>query len=706
LTIGSFREGGAVVLALAASFAVTLASQLAPPPTPTFRTDVEYVEVDALVSDEQGRFVSDLQKEDFRIFEDGKPQTIANFALVEIPVDPIEPQRSSGGDVVSPDVVSPDVVSNEQPFTGRIYTLILDDLHTAAMRAPLVKAAARQFIERHLAANDLMAVVHTGGRDEASQDFTSNKRLLLSAVDRFMGLKLESASLARNAELLRGGGARDRSPMDPFEIERGFKARSTTRALRSVAEWLGGIRGRRKTILFISEGIDYDITDPFNNRSATAIMDEMRSAIAAATQANASIYTIDPRGLAGVADEAIQVSIFGDQLPGTYSGDPDNPSQAQSRPGIGTRSLQNELRLAQDSLRTLAEETNGLAAVNSNDFGSAFERIVRDNSAYYVMAYYPPSNKRDGKFHRIEVRTSRPGLRVRARRGYAAPKWNSTDSRLVSSDGASPAVIRALNSPLPASGVTMQMFASSFKSTAPNTSVLFGIELRGRDLTLDGSKRIELSYVAVNPSGETRGSTDFFTLTLPQETRTRVQQTGVRVLRRFDLPPGRYQLRVAAHDIASGRVGSLQRDLEVPDYNRLPFSMSGLVLSSRAGTATPTARGDALLQRFMPAPPVALRVFPVEDELLVFGEIYDRASAAPHVVDLETRVRSSAGTVVFAHTEHRSSDELGGQTGGYGHLARIPMNGLAPGHYVLTVEARSRLGQTTSRHVPFEVAAP
>ena len=96
--------------------------------------------------------------------------------------------------------------------------MILDDLHTAPLRAPRVKAAARRFIERHLAANDLMAIVHTAGRDESSQDFTGNKRLLLAAVDRFMGLKLESATMARNEEFFRGagaGGARSAIPSTP-----------------------------------------------------------------------------------------------------------------------------------------------------------------------------------------------------------------------------------------------------------------------------------------------------------------------------------------------------------------------------------------------------------------------------------------------------------------------------------------------------------
>ncbi len=547
--------GLAAALSTIGMLSTDLESQSVAPPTPTFRADVEYVEVDVRVTDEQNRFVSNLQEEDFRIFEDGKPQAIANFALVELPR---ETDSRVGG-------AEPDVVSNERPFVGRVYTMILDDLHTAPTRTPLVKAAARRFIERHLAPNDLMAIVHTAGRDRASQEFTSNKRLLLAAVDRFMGLKLESATLARNEEFLRGGG----TVGDPLDTERGFNARSTTRALRTVAEWLGGVRGRRKTILFISEGIDYDITDPFNNRSATTILDEMRGAIAAATRSNVSIYAIDPRGLTAGIDDLIGTSILGDQLPQTYQGGADSPSQPQSRPGISTRGLRSELQLSQDSLRTLADETNGFAVVSSNDFGSAFDRIVGDNSSYYVLAYYPPSNRRDGRFHRIEVRTSRPDLRVRARRGYASPKGNPSTPSIANNGGASPVVLRALNSPLPTTGLTLRIFAAPFKGAAPNASVVMGVELRGRDLTLDGGKRVELSYVAIDASGQTRGDTDFFTLTLPPDTKAHVEQTGIRVSRRFDLPAGRYQLRVAAHDMAGGRVGSVNYDLEVPEYQQV-----------------------------------------------------------------------------------------------------------------------------------------
>lgn len=695
-----FYLGAIIILGIGAALSAGQISQSGSgqaPPTPTFRAEVEYVEVDAIVTDEQGRFVPDLRKEEFQIFEDGKPQTIASFGLVEIPVERSERPLFASAPI------EPDVESNELPFAGRVYVLILDDLHTAPLRSQLVKRAARQFIDRHLGANDLMAVVSTSGRSGGTQEFTGNKRLLLAAVDQLIGQKLESATIARNTEYFRGSSTG--RVADPLEMERGFNARSTLRAVKQVADWLGGVHGRRKTILFISEGIDYDITDMFNNRSASSIIDDTREAIAAATRSNVSIYAIDSRSLTGFADDAIaiEVGIFADQLPGRQVDD--GTSTSTQKPGIGTGGLRDELRLSQDSLRTIADQTNGFAAVNSNDFRSAFERIVNENSSYYVLAYYPPSNRRDGKFHRIEVRTSRRGLSVRARRGYMAPKGNVPAPRMTSNDGASPAVVEALNSPLPTSGMAMRVFAAPFKGTAPNTSVILGIELRGRDLVFAGKDRVELSYLAVDALGKIRaGDTDFFTFaSLPADTRARVEQNGLRILNRLDLPSGRYQFRVATRNSANGALGALSYDLEVPDFNKLPFSISGLLLTSKTGTATLTARADEQLKNLMPAPPVSLRTFPQNDEVVVFAEIYDRRGNAPHTVDIATTVRSNEGTIVFEDSDERSSIELQGPSGGYGHTVRVPMNKFEPGRYVLTVEARSRLGHAASRQVPFEV---
>ena len=652
-----------------------------PPQTPTFKVQVDYVDVDVLVTDKEGRFIRDLTKDDFEVFEDGKRQTIATFTVVDIPIE------RADRPLFQADPLEPDVQSNERPFEGRIYVMILDDPHVDALRSQRVKAAARQFIQRSLGANDVMAIVHVGGRTDASQEFTSNKRLLLASVDKFMGGKLESITLARSAEYFRqsGLGIQDARIPDPYEQERAYKATQTLRLLQDVAEWFSGVRGRRKTILFVSEGIDYDVSDVIRqydspSNSASTVIDDIRQTIAATARSNVSIYGIDPRGLSSVADDTIGVTALADQSDPTL--------------GIGQSSLRNEVQMAQDSLRALADETGGFAAVNTNQFANAFDRIVSDNSAYYVLAYYPPTDKKDGKFHRIDVRLRRPGLTVRARRGYMSPKAKAP-AKTTSKDAPSPEVSEALQSPLNVSGITMRMFAAPFKGAAPNASVLLGVELLGRDLALAPGGKLELSYLAIDAKGKTFGSkTDSLVMNLKPETRSRVQQTGFRILNRMDLPPGRYQVRVASHDTGGG-VGSVLFDLEIPDYYKLPFSLSGLVLTSLSGASMVTAKPDDQTKGVLPAPPIALRSFPVNDEVAVFAEVYDDGTGPSHKVDIITMIRSDEGTIFFKNEEERDSKELEGKRGGYGYTARIPIAGLKPGPYVLSVEARSRLGVNT-----------
>src|SRR6266850_1834038 len=480
---------------------------------PTFRVRVDYVEVDVVVTDRQGNLVRDLKKEDFQVLEDGKNQAINTFTFVDIPVE------RADRPLFAALPIEPDVKTNEKPFDGRVYVMVVDDLHTRFGRSQRVKGAAKQFIERRLGANDLMAVVHTAGSNDANQEFTSNKRLLLAAVDRTNGRKLDSATAGKTEEYYRTRDLRQQGdPLnDPNEMERQYNARATLDTLRNISEWFGSVHGRRKAILFVSEGIDYDIYDMIagtgsTHTGASMILDATRDAIASATRSNVAIYGIDPRGLTDLGDESIEIGSF-----------PDDTSL-----GIGTGSLQNELRLSQDSLRTLSEETGGFAVVNKNDFATAFQRIVEDNSTYYVLAYYPP-DARPGRFHKIDVRVTRPGLTVRARKAYVTPK--KVDA--VPTAGKSPStpeLREALDSPLPISGLAMHVFAAPFKGAAPNASVLLGVELRGRDIQLAQNTKLLLSYVAIDANGKFKGgNTDSLTMTnMRPETKSRIEQTGLR----------------------------------------------------------------------------------------------------------------------------------------------------------------------------------
>jgi VWFA-related protein len=662
-----------------------------PPATPqppvTFKVEINYVEIDALVTDAQGNLVRDLKKEDFQVLEDGKPQTLTVFALVDLPVERAEAPLYSGTPI------EPDVQTNTREFNGRVYMIVLDDMHTAAQRSNQVKRAARQFIDRYLGANDMAAVIHTSGRGNASQDFTSNKRLLQAAIDKFMGRKLRSATFDKLDEYNRRRGtpmAGDRLD-DPQDAERGYNARAMLETLQSASDFLAGIRGRRKAMLFVSEGVDYNIYDVFNNQSASTILDETREAIGRATRANVSIYSIDPRGLATIGDEAIELT-----------SPPEDPSLR-----LDTQGLQDELRLSQDSLRVLADETGGFAAVNSNDFAKAFDRVVRENSTYYVLGYYPTNDRRDGRFRKISVRVNRPGLEVRARRGYAAPKGRPATT--VPPKEGSAELREALNSPIPVSGLSLRAFAAPFKGTAPNASVLLSVELDGKDLKFvegEGLFRdsLELTATAIDQSGKVRDAKPHtLKLDLRPQTHAAVVQNGFRVTTRLQVPPGRYQIRIGGREANGGSVGTVLYDLEVPDYWKAPFAMSGLVLTAASAARTPTANPDTELKDVLPGPPVAVREFPTGDRLVLYTEVYDGEAAKPHGVDITTTLTSNEGRSVFTTSEERKSTELSGARGGYGYKTEVPLTNVPPGLYVLEVSARSRLGPVAARQVMLQV---
>jgi VWFA-related protein len=689
------------VLALLCSavLAVSLAAQQPAPPSPPrapeqpdvrFKVEINYVEVDAVVTDAQGNFIRDLGPEDFEVLEDGKPQEVTAFSLVDIPIE------RADRPLFAPPTVVPDVRSNAREFNGRIYLILLDDLHTAPLRSLRVKAAARTFIERYLGANDLAAVVVTSGRTDASQGFTSNRSLLLRAVDKFMGRKLRSAVLEKYDEYQRRRG----TPLagdplkDPADFERGYQARSMLTTLKRTSEWMSGIRGRRKAVVLIGEGIDYDIHNVFEGQYASSILDDTREAIAAATRANVALYTVDPRGLTLGADEAMELGA---------------PPEDQSL-RLDTVGLQNEIRTSQDSLRVLADETGGVALINTNNVDEGFSRIVQDNSSYYLLGFYSNNTRRDGKFRKITVRVRRPGLEVRARKGYAAPRGRPATPP--KTGGVSADLSDALASPIPASGLPMRVFAAPFKGGAPNAAVLVAVEMDGQRLgfkqgqsTFDN--KVELWIAAVNDKGDIKDvKSNTVNLTLRPQTYQSVAANGLRVTQRLEVPPGRYQIRVGARDAGGGAVGTVSYDLEIPDFYKAPLAMSGVVITSaREASIAPTINPDAELKDVLPAQPVAQREFLRGDTLAIFAEVYDTQGATPHKVDITSAIKADGGRAVATHSEERGSEELQGRSGGFGFRADFPLKDLPPGEYVLSVEARSRLSgnPTVRQDIPFRI---
>lgn len=661
-------------------------------PPVTFKVDVSYVEMDAVVVDSRGTFVRDLKKDDFQVLEDGKPQLITAFGLVDIPVARTE------APLFMKRAIEPDVQTNARGYDGRIYVLVLDDLHTAFERTPRVKLAARRFVEQTLSDNDVAAVVFTSGGN-GGQNFTQNRRLLLNAIDRFTGRKLRSAILNRLDQYNRSVSAQTSgNPIkDPEEEERGFNARTALDHLRRVSDYLAGIHGRRKALVFISEGIDYDINDPINNTQASTLIDGVRDLIAAAMRANVNIYSIDPRGLTDMGSEMMEMQNI-----------VEDPSM-----NLTPEAMLAELRLSQDSLRTVAEQTGGFAAVNSNDFRTAFDRIRSENSSYYVIGYYPTAERRDGKFHAVQVKTTRPELVIHTRKGYLAPKGKAAPAKPAeAAPGTSVELREALDSPLPVPGITLDATVACLKGNPPNAWAVVTVQVPTGALRFPAQEaaddHLEMVVLAVDHDGKIRdGQRQELIIPVKGEARMMLPRVGLRMITHLKLPPGRYQVRAALHDSLNRTIGSVYSDVEVPDFGKEPFSMSGLFVTSARTAMIATPKPDEDLKKMMPAPPTTFREFPNGDELSVLAEVYDNLGSAPHAVDIRTTVQGDDGRVLFKHEEQRSNSEIGGARGGYGYTARIPLKDLAPGLYLLRVEAHSHLGRelTVSRETQFRVLA-
>jgi VWFA-related protein len=646
------------------------------PPPVTFAAEVAYVEVDAIVTDRAGEPIRDLRREEFVVLEDGKPQTIDLFAQIDIPYERPEPAL--------PPPVPRDVQSNARPFEGRLYVIVLDGLHTSPTRSLLVQAAARQFLDRHFAEGDLAAVVHTAGGATAGQELTGDRGLLLASVGRFQGRKLRSATLSRIDEYRRTQDFRQpgETVRDPDEMQRAYDARASLDTLKSVADWLGRIRGRRKAVLLLSEGIDYDITDQITNREASSVLGGLREATAAAVQANVSFYTVDPRGLGGLSSEMMEIQpVF------------DDP-----RLGLDPQGLDRDLRQSQDSLRVLADETSGLAAVNTNDFATAFARLVKDNSAYYVLGYYPPGQRKDGRFHRLEVRVTRPGVRVRARSGYSTPRTRQAPPTFAGRD-TPPALAELLDSALPRPGLSMAIQAAAFAGQAGKAKVLLAVHFSGQSFRFAekggaSHETLEVSAIAVNASGKATGANQKVQLDLKPQTRQVMEAAGFRVLSWLDLAPGRYQIRVASRAVNSGASGSVFYDLEVPEFGKEGLTMSGLVLTSATSGVVPTTGSMGLLKDVLPGPPTTWRAFHTFDTLALLTEVYE-TEATPHTLDIVTTLTSPDGSVAFRSADERSTQAQprGEPRAALLHTARIPLKEIAPGTYTLRVRAVSRLGR-------------
>ena len=678
--------GLSVALILAAGLVSTAQQPPQPRPAPsqgpTFRIEVSYVEIDAVVTDADGKFVRGLTKDDFEVLEDGKPQSISAFSVIDLPV------RRATPPTFRATPVEPDVRSNEGDFNGRVIVLVLDDLLVDAKRTQAVRASAKQFINRFVSENDLVAVLNTGGSSGGSQNFTNQRELLIAAVNKFAGSRLTSVARTRMEDLQNGGTGVDRDA-----LQRSTRSRTALGRLKGAADYLAGVRGRRKALVWFTEGVDFNLDDP-QDPNGPAVRDALTELIGTAQRAGVSFYGVDPRGIGAGLEENIDINL----------------PERDFTTDIGMQAVMNEVRWTQGSMRTISNETGGFVIIGG-DINEQFGKVIDENSSYYLLGYYPSSDRKDGKFRSLDLRVKRPGLRVRYRKGYTAPRAGTPNRATAAAADKAPVELRAaIESPIPIAGVPMRVFAAPFVGPSKKGSVAIIIEFAPEAFRFQQQgdvfiENLDVLIVPLNAAGKALdGAHDQVPMKLSARSHELVRTHGFRILRRLDLPAGRYQLHVGAQSTNSKAVGALTFDLEVPEFTKR-LSISGLVLMSTGADRIPTARPDKDFTDVLPMAATALRDFERSDTLFLFGEIYPQRAGTPHAVQIETTVTSDDGKVVFRHTDERRTGEMKGDEAGFGHSLKLPLANVVPGRYVVRVSATPSInaGAAVSREVEFRV---
>jgi VWFA-related protein len=528
------------------------------------------VQIDAVVTKDR-RPVTNLTAEDFEIYQDGKRQTITSFAYIS---------NIAASPSAAPDKGAPEKVDSNIPPAGpikrdvarRTIAIVVDDM---GMSVPSLNDARRQlkyFIAEQIQPNDLVAIIRTGGEMGALQQFTNDKRMLNRAVDLLRWnpcSRLGLTTLSR-VEDLRGGGCY------------GYTPQATLKKLRFILNAMGELPGRKSMILMSDDIPERVVGDAASSSSAVTVGGGITDAsyggwlqriTEEAIRSSVVIYSVDTQGL---------------QYTGITAGDAVAGSIPERKPALVTL-LDTRFRILQarkEGALKIARQTGGFQVSNSNGF--QLDRILEDQSGYYLIGYRPSEETFNRKFHHITAKVKGSGMTVRTRTGF----FGVTEEDARSRPSVETQTNLALISPFGAQALELEL--SSFFTRAPEGSVVRSfVYLNPQNLTFttvndrqQTSLEIHGAIFGENGTVEAqvkRGAV----LNLRQNEYEQALRDGLNL--RLDIPakePGSYQVRVAVRDEKSAKIGSAGEFVTVPDLKK-HLATSGVVLRGIAETAPP-----------------------------------------------------------------------------------------------------------------------
>ena len=602
-------------LAALAAFLVTLPAfpqDQTPPPaqdqpsqssTFTLKVNSDLVLTNIVVRDKKtGAVVKGLTEKDFTIVEDGKPQHIASFdfenvdeaaALNEATINAAAPNGVFGAKTGT--------ANQEELRNHRLIVMFFDITSMQPDDLDRAQDAARNYINKQMHPADLVAVVSLDTTLSLDQDFTSSKDLLLKAVNSYNGTQGAGYGLGATST---SNQVEDASSFTPDESE--YNDLNTDRelfALEDISKSLAYLN-EKKSLLYFSGGIQ---RDGIENQAS------LHAAINASVRANISIYSVDARGLQAI-------SPLGDATTGNLRG-------ANSFNGAALQNNLDSNFATQEVMAGLSADTGGKAFFDTNDFSGAFDRIQKDTSAYYVIGYHSTDLRRDGRYRHLSVKINRPDVKLEYRPGYYAP----ADYQHATKDERERQLEEELASDLPSTDMTVYLQALYFRSGENRFFVPISLVVPGSQIPfVKGGDRDKATLDIIGQVRDAAGHDigDIRdTVKLAVDQAQQVRQKNVQYTTGFSLPVGKYHVKFVVRENETGRMGSFETDLTVPDLKKVPLKMSSVLLASQRMPANKKQQDSPLVRDGQQLVPNLPHVFRQDQHMYLLYEVYDPAHA-------------------------------------------------------------------------------
>lgn len=608
MALHKLAAAASVILMLAQFPCSVLAQQASvPQETPAIRATTELVLVNVVARDRKGNLVRDLKREDFTVLEDGQKQQISSFDFENIDELAMAGQTTptAAGSEEAGAVPAGALAAADKPAVdARDRRLILLFFDFSAMEVDQIDRAvdaAKKYVNAKMQPADMIAIVSLSTNMRLDLDFTDDKTKILSVLNAYnsdsgQGFANGAEGASEGTAETSGAFTADDTDFNTFSADRKLLA------LQSLVQALSKL-SQKKSLIYFSNGISQSGVD---NQSA------LRAATAAAVKANVAIYPLDVRGLQALpgGGEAQNASLHGQSA---YSG----------------ASVLNDLNsnaATQETLSTLAADTGGKAFFDSNDFSGVFSQVQKDTSAYYILGYTSSNHAKDGRFRRIKVVLNRTDLKLEYRPGYYAGRdfvhSNRTDREQQLQD--------ELASELPATDVAVYAGTAYFRRDDSHYFLAVSIVVPGSQIPFVQQKdkdnaTLDLAGVVLE-GGKYQVGQLRDTVTLAVDSTQQVRRKNVQYNTSFVLAPGSYHLKFVVRENTTGRMGTFETDVQVPDLRKVPLRSSSVVLSSlRVPASGKNKATNPLVGDQTELVPNVTHVFTQDQHMYLQFEVYDAA---------------------------------------------------------------------------------